>query len=244
MNDECIETGMTKRSVMLDVQWDVVLADLWRSGYWILVFGFAAAFSGVYLGLFQNEWASARDGHGPFIQAVTLIIFILKAPQLKTLDTVPAPIIGWSGLVFSLLIMAVSHSQDIAFVSAVSMISTLMSLFLIFKGWAALRLMWFPLFFLIFSVPMPGWIMDSLTQPLKLNLSESVTNFLYAQGYPIAANGVVIFIGQYQLLVKDACAGLNSMHSLAAVGAFYIYASNPSSWLHRGFLILIILQAA
>jgi exosortase len=82
----------------------------------------------------------------------------------------------------------------------------------------------FPLAFLLFAVPLPDWVIDSATVPLKVFISTVVTWVLYAAGYPIAQNGVVIVIGPYQLLVKDACSGMNSILALAAVGAFYAYA--------------------
>ncbi len=38
-------------------------------------------------------------------------------------------------------------------------------------------------------------------------------------GYPIARNGVVLMIGQYDLLIADACSGLNSMVALSGLGS-------------------------
>jgi exosortase len=77
---------------------------------------------------------------------------------------------------------------------------------------------------LFFTVPAPGWMVDGATVPLKVLISDWVTRFLYAAGYPIAQNGVVIMIGPYQLLMQDACAGMNSIFALSAIGMFYIYA--------------------
>ena len=37
-------------------------------------------------------------------------------------------------------------------------------------------------------------------------------------------NGVVITIGSYELLVQDACSGMNSIFALSAIGVFYVYA--------------------
>ena len=45
---------------------------------------------------------------------------------------------------------------------------------------------------------------------------------LYLAGYPVARSGVVIMVGQYQLLVADACAGLTSMFTLEALGMLYM----------------------
>jgi exosortase len=41
--------------------------------------------------------------------------------------------------------------------------------------------------------------------------------------YPVAQNGVMIMIGSYELMVKDACAGMNSIFALSAIGVFYIH---------------------
>ena len=57
-----------------------------------------------------------------------------------------------------------------------------------------------------------------------------VTNFLYALGYPIAQNGVMIMIGSYELMVKDACSGMNSIFALSAIGIFYVHEFVQHSW--------------
>jgi exosortase len=56
-------------------------------------------------------------------------------------------------------------------------------------------------------------------------------------GYPIAQNGVMIMISSYQLLVKDACSGMNSIFALSAIGVFYFYAFRSNTKI-RGFLLL------
>jgi exosortase len=54
----------------------------------------------------------------------------------------------------------------------------------------------------------------------------------------------VLTIGQYQLLVADACSGLHSMFSLSAMGLLYFYLIKHSSWLRNGILIAAILPMA
>ena len=59
-------------------------------------------------------------------------------------------------------------------------------------------------------------------------------SLLYLVGYPVASSGVTIQIGQYQLLVAAACAGLNSIVTLTALCLFYVYLrhrSNPIAFL-------------
>jgi hypothetical protein len=97
--------------------------------------------------------------------------------------------------------MAVTRSQNILMIEVATQIPVLLGCLLLVGGWALARVFAFPLAFLIFSVPPPGWIMDALTVSLKARISDIVSNFLYALDYPVAQNGVMIMIGPYELMV-------------------------------------------
>ncbi|MCV4655922.1 archaeosortase/exosortase family protein, partial [Escherichia coli] len=84
------------------------------------------------------------------------------------------------------------------------------------------RVLAFPLLFLVFMVPLPQMVIDSVTASLKQAVSAIDEDLLYFIGYPIARSGVVLMVGQYQLLVADACSGLNSMFSLTSLGVLYL----------------------
>ena len=112
-----------------------------------------------------------------------------------------------------MLLYAFGRSQDIIIFEVGSQILVLIALLLLFRGWAAVRLCWFPLFFLIFMIPLPGPLVSAVTGPLKAAVSAVAESLLYTMGYPIGRSGVILSIGPYQLLVADACAGLNSMFS-------------------------------
>jgi len=120
--------------------------------------------------------------------------------------------------------LILSRNQDIWFLEAASEIPVIAGCVLLLAGWDVLRIVAFPIGFLIFSAPAPGWMVDAATVPLKVLISDTVTQVLYSAGYPVAQNGVVILIGPYQLLVQDACSGLNSIFALSAIGIFYVYA--------------------
>jgi exosortase len=84
-------------------------------------------------------------------------------------------------------------------------------------------------------------MVDGATVPLKVFISDWVIRFLYTAGYPVAQNGVVIMIGPYQLLMQDACAGMNSIFALSAIGMFYVYAFRWSSKLRSVILLATII---
>ena len=56
-------------------------------------------------------------------------------------------------------------------------------------------------------MPLPFQLVLTLTGPLKTGASAVATWLLSALGYPVGRSGVVMTIGQYQLLVTEACAG-------------------------------------
>ena len=71
-------------------------------------------------------------------------------------------------------------------------------------------------------IPLPGIFLDAVTLPMKLAVSYVVENILFWFDYPIARAGVILQIGQYQLLVADACAGMHTLISLEALGLLYL----------------------
>jgi exosortase len=92
----------------------------------------------------------------------------------------------------------------------------------------------------LFAVPLPDWLIDAATVPLKVFISDVVTKCLYAAGYPIAQNGVMIMIRSYQLLVKDACSGMNSIVALSAIGVFYAHEFRRQEKIRSLLLLLAI----
>ena len=68
--------------------------------------------------------------------------------------------------------------------------------------------------------------------------------FLGQLNYPIGGQGVMIYIGQYELLVAAACSGLNSIISLSAISLFYIYVRHQADWRYAALLVLLIVPVA
>jgi exosortase len=109
--------------------------------------------------------------------------------------------------------------------------------YLLFGG-AVLRTIWFPLVYLAFTLPPPDTVVAAITQPIKILISEWAVSLLHAAGYPVASSGVTIQIGQYQLLVAAACAGLSSIVTLGALCLFYVYLRHRSNFI--AFLVVAL----
>ena len=203
----------TRLTVRRNLLWPFALAG-----------AFVAAYASTFVTLVQGPWQTEQDGHGPLIIAAALWLVWQSRDRLRAAQVLPAPIAGWSLLLGGLVILVLSRNQDVIFLEVASEIPVIAGCILLLAGWNVLLSLAFPLGFLIFSAPVPGWLGDSITIPLKVLISDTVTDLLYALGFPIAQNGVIIQIGPYQLLVQDACSGLNSIFALSAIGIFYVYA--------------------
>ncbi len=213
--------------------------DLWlKVG---LALATAIAFAPTVQKLVDGPWRTEQEGHGPLIIAASAWLAWQSRKQLRAAAFRPAYGCGWAVLLAGLAVLVVMRSQDVLLLEVASLLPIICGGVLLATGWNGLKILAFPISFLIFAVPPPGWIMDSLTVPLKMMVSDWATELLYRLGYPIAQNGVMIMIGPYQLMVKDACAGMNSIFALSAIGVFYIHEFVRQSRLRLVVLLLSIL---
>lgn len=203
--------------------------------------GLALLYLPTYLALSRSVWATDDQGQGPIILMASLYLLFRRRAALAALPDVPAHGSAIALLVLGLLLYVVGRSQGIWLFEVGSQIPVFAALLWMFKGPAAPRLCWFPLFFLLFMIPLPGPAVATLTAPLKSAVSYVAAALLYGLGFPIARSGVVLQIGQYQLLVADACAGLTSMFTLEALGLLYLnVADHAAAWRNILLAILVV----
>lgn len=172
--------------------------------------------------LFHGIWAGEQQGHGPIVLAITLWLIWKNFPELLQLPKLSASAWGWTTLALGQILYLVGRSQDILIFEVGSLVFNSASILLLLRGTSGLKHMWFPLFFMVFMIPLPGLFVDAITQPMKMAVSYVAEYILYHVGYPISRSGVILQIGQYQLLVADACAGLHTLFTLEALGLLYL----------------------
>ena len=206
----------------------------------LLVLGWLAMFGPSYVGLANTIWATDSQGHGPIILAVGLWLMYKKRDELAALPRRPATWLASALMLVAVLAYAVGRSQTIWTLEIGAQNLVLIALLLFFIGPKAVRLAWFPLFFLVFMIPWPNELVDAATQPLKSAVSASAAWLLYNLGYPVGRSGVILTVGPYQLLVADACAGLNSLFTLEALGLLYMNLMSYKSAVRNVVLAILI----
>lgn len=184
------------------------------------IIGLVALYLPSYYAISQTLWREVDQAHGPIVLMVIVFLAWQKREHLVLKQPTPQEsILGWVLLLFGLACYVLGRSQDILMLDMGSQIPVLMGVLLLSCGRQALKAMWFPLFFIIFMLPLP---LASITMPMKMAVSYVTETILFWFDYPIARSGVVLQIGQYQLLVADACAGMHTLISLEALGLLYL----------------------
>ena len=209
--------------------------------WWPVVIGLAALYIPTLYGLYHSLWRDEDQAHGPLILLVVLYLLWQQRKHLYP-DQVTQPRPWTGGLCFALalLLYVLGRSQEILIFEIGSLILILVAILLIARGWSAVRAMWFPLFFILFMMPLPGIFVDAVTLPMKMAVSYVADNVLFWMGYPIARTGVILQIGQYQLLVANACAGMHTLISLEALGLLYLNLVKHDSLFRNVTLAILI----
>lgn len=210
----------------------------------LLLGGFALLYGPAYLELSRTVWATDEQGHGPIILAVAGWLLYNQRHALAEIPIRPVPWLGWPLLMLALLLYSFGRSQDIIMFAIGSQMVLMVALLLLFHSLRGLRLVWFPLFFLLFMVPLPEALVAAVTAPLKSAVSAVASSLLYNLGYPVGRSGVVMTVGPYQLLVADACAGLNSMFTLEALGMLYMNLMRYTSVARNVALAVLLIPTA
>jgi exosortase len=185
----------------------------------------------------RDTWSTEQGGHGPLVLATGLWALWRELKNNQVERRPGKLLLGGPLLVLCLVIFTMARITGVLEIQAFSMYGALVVGAYLLFGSALIRTIWFPLVYLAFALPPPDTVVAAVTQPIKIAISDWAVSLLYLAGYPIANSGVIIQIGQYQLLVAAACAGLNSIVTLTALCLFYVYLR------HRSNLIAFIVIA-
>lgn len=216
----------------------------WRTELlvWLpIIIGLAVLYVPSLVDLFKGPWSQDEQMHGPIVLGISVWLLYRNWPAMELAARGQSTSRwGWPVFVLGVLLYAMGRSQGIGFLEIGSVIWLLAGLLLLQRGTRALKTQWFALFFMLFMIPLPGSVVDMVTLPMKMAVSYVAEHVLFWAGYPIGRTGVILQIGQYMLLVADACAGLHTLLTLEALGLLYLNIVRRDSMFRNVGLALLI----
>ena len=192
----------------------------------------------------RESWSGEQGAHGPIVLATGLWLLHRLWPHAREVASRPDRWRVWTLLLLTLPLYVLARITQVVELEGYLMYGTLLVVLYSMIGGDSLRRLWFPLFYLAFMFPPPETLVAAATTPMKMVLSQAAIRFLDLLGFPVGGRGVMIYIGQYELLVAAACSGLNSIISLSAVSLFYIYIRHQANWRYALFLTILIVPVA
>ena len=140
------------------------------------------------------------------------------------------PISGW--VVFGVGILAYMYSSvnNFMFLEATSFVLVMWVIFKLRLTKESFAKVLFPLAYLVFLIPPPSIVIDSITFPLKKIASIGSYWVLVFFKLPVELYGVILKVGDHELFIADACSGFRSIVTLLALGAVYVYFQSTSAF--------------
>jgi exosortase B len=215
-----------------------------NTGLWLMFAGLAVMFLPTLWDLIVKTglWLDDEHAHGPLILGISIWLLWKRWHSIPGLSGFkPAPIYAWLCLLVAAALYVPGRALDIIYLEAGAFIWALAGIVLMAGGFKLLNAVKFPLFFMIFMIPLPNSLVGPVTEWLKQSVSTATVEVLGWAGLPVAQSGVVISIGQYQLMVADACSGMRTLFMLEAFGILYLNLVHHASLLRNITLPILII---
>lgn len=219
-------------------------SGLWSRETLVLLFGLLAFSIPTMQFVIEESWSGEEGAHGPIVLATGIWLLLRQWKEARPFIQAPNMPVVWLLLAVLVPLQIFARVTQIVEIEGYLMYATLLVVLYSVIGLEAMKRLWFPLFYLAFIFPPPESVVALVTVPMKIWLSKAAIAFLQLFNYPIAGEGVRIYIGQYELLVAAACSGINSIISLSAISLFYIYMRHQADWRYALLLVFLILPVA
>ena len=212
---------------------------------WILV---AAIYTPSFIKLYSVRWDLLDYTHAYFILPVSLWLLWRKRDQLKESVQRHKPgknLPGLALLFFSIILLIFATRFDYALILAFSIIPFIFGLSYYLYGIETVKLISFPVLYLLLLIPPPMGLLDTITLPMRYAISNATEIVLRFANYPISREGLLLTIGYNDILMGQPCSGFRSLITLLSLGIVYIYVSNTklaNKFIMTAFIIPLALM--
>jgi exosortase len=208
----------------------------------LLILSFLFLYYNVIAKLISDWVTDDNYSHGFFIVPIALYFVWERRTRIAGAKIQPNLLglyVTLAGL--ALLIAGVIGFEP--FMTRISMLGILTGIVLYVFGWQHLKILLFPILFLLLMIPIPAIILNHVAFPLQLVASRFSEFALMAFNIPVLREGNVIQLANISLEVVEACSGIRSLISMLTLGIVYGYFTDSRIWV-RAVLALATIPIA
>jgi exosortase len=195
----------------------------------LLVSGFVLVYWQVLRALVHDWISDGNYSHGFLILPLALYFAWSRRQALQAAPIRPS-LFGLVIFAGSIAILLAGLLGSEFFLSRLAMLGTIAGVVLFLFGWAHLRLLAFPIAFLLLMIPLPAIIFNQIALPLQFVASRLGELAIAFVGIPVVREGNIIVLAHRTLEVAEACSGIRSLVSLVAVALTLGYIVDPRWW--------------
>lgn len=176
-----------------------------------------------------REWTTSEYSHGALIPLVSAFLVWLRRSEVAAVANSGS----WLGSVVlagALLLALAGQLATIYLVVHVAIAFSIIGVALCFLGWRAVAIIWFPLLYLFFMIPLPDFFLVRLSGEMQLLSSALGVWFIRLFGISVFLDGNVIDMGGFSMQVVEACSGLRYMFPLMSFGMLIAYLYPGPFW--------------
>jgi exosortase len=190
-----------------------------------------------------KAWDTEPDySHGFLVPPFAAIMLWLRREKLPKLSAIP----GWGGLALLIASIGVRYTGERLFLAPLSgwaIVGWLAGTCWLLAGFRVFVWALPSLLFLMFMIPLPFRIEQSMSWHLQTITTKISSATLQCLGQPAIADGHTIFLGEHTLEVEQACSGLRMFMGIAAVAfAFIVLHQRP--WWEKLVLAIAVAPVA
>lgn len=177
-----------------------------------------------------SDWSTDDNySHGFLVVPVALYLAWERKDALTAAPMRPSAL-GLVVIAGSLLVLGAGTLGAELFLTRVALVGVLFGTVLFVWGWRHLRLLAFPLAFLLLMIPLPAIVFNQIALPLQLLASQVGEAGLRLAGVPVLREGNLMLLASTTLEVAEACSGIRSLVSLLTLGIVYGYFMDSRGW--------------
>lgn len=202
-----------------------------------------ASLAFLYAGVLNDlvrDWARDDNySHGFLIVPIAAYLVWERRAALRVVAPAPT-VLGLVAVAIGLLLLVAGTLGAELFLTRVSLLWVLAGTILFVFGWRHLRIVLFPLLFLVLMIPIPAIIFNQIAFPLQLFASRVGATGLGALDIPVLREGNVIVLASITLEVAEACSGIRSLVSLLTLGIMLGYFLDSRTWVRTAIALATI----
>jgi eight transmembrane protein EpsH (proposed exosortase) len=218
----------------------VVLID--KRKFAVLLLVWAAVFSPVVPAMVGTWLNHSDNSHALLVPLIAMYFVWIKREELGRIE-ISGSAVGGLFLAGTLVVYLVSFVGGIAVFARLMIVFSLFGLLWSCMGWQVVRVLVFPLGFLVFMVPVPDSVLGMVSFPLQLLATKIAAGVIQFCSIPVYREGNMLYFAHAQLEVAEACSGIRSIMSLTMLSVIFAHLSG-NGWWRKALLIFSAIPIA